>query len=70
VKSVEKKISGNSRSRRAPDDPEQSKRFIDMAREVGADESAEGRRAFERALDKVIPHKEPKRSSNTRVSLP
>ncbi len=33
-----------------PDDPEQSKRFIDMAREIGADASAE---KFERAFRKV-----------------
>lgn len=36
---------------RKTSDPEQVKRFIDMAREVGVDESAE---AFERAFDKVI----------------
>jgi len=34
-----------------PDDPEQSKRFIDMAREVGADESKD---ALERAFEKVV----------------
>jgi hypothetical protein len=33
-----------------PDDPEQSKRFIDMAREVEADEDPE---AFERAFKAV-----------------
>ena len=33
------------------DDPAQSQRFIDMARELGADEEPE---AFERALGKVI----------------
>ena len=32
---------------RKPDDPEQSKRFIEMAREIGASESEEdARRAF------------------------
>ncbi len=43
-----------------PDDPEQSQRFIDMAREVEADESPE---AFERAFEKVVRPKdvEPKR---------
>ncbi len=43
-----------------PDNPEQSKRFIDMAREVEADESPE---AFERAFEKVVRPKdvEPKR---------
>jgi hypothetical protein len=34
-----------------PDDPEQSKRFIDMAREVGVDERAD---AFEKAFKKVV----------------
>ncbi len=43
-----------------PDDPEQSKRFIDTAREVEADESPE---AFERAFERVVRPKdvEPKR---------
>lgn len=36
-----------------PDDPGESKRFIDMAREVGADESDKGRDSFERAFNKV-----------------
>jgi hypothetical protein len=36
--------------RRRLDDPEQSKRFIDMAREVQADESPG---ALDRALDKI-----------------
>jgi hypothetical protein len=39
-----------------PDDPEQSKRFIDMAKEVGADEDAD---ALERAF-KNIASKSPK----------
>jgi hypothetical protein len=34
------------------DDPEQSRRFIDTAREVEADEDPE---AFDRAFEKVIP---------------
>ena len=43
-----------------PDDPEQFKRFIDMAREVEADES-EG--AMDRAFNKVIrPKKAPKKA--------
>jgi hypothetical protein len=37
-----------------PDDPEQSKRFIDMAREVDANEGPAGREAFERAFKKVV----------------
>ncbi len=36
------------------DDPAESKRFIDMARELGADESDKGREAFERAFGKVV----------------
>ena len=40
------------------DDPEQSRRFLDIAREVGADETPG---ALDRALDKVIraPRKKP-----------
>ena len=38
------------------DDPEQSKRFIDTAREIEADERPE---AFERAFKKVVPPKSP-----------
>jgi hypothetical protein len=44
-----------------PDDPEQSKRFIDMAREVEADEGAAEPKAFERAFEKVV---KPKSSQN------
>ena len=44
-----------------PDDPAESKRFIDMAREVGADESEEGREAFERAFKKIVPTKPAKK---------
>jgi hypothetical protein len=41
-----------ARNPKAPrDDPKQSKRFIDMAKEIGADERPE---AFERAFDKVV----------------
>ena len=36
-----------------PDDPAESKRFIDMAREIGADESDKGREAFEHAFGRV-----------------
>jgi hypothetical protein len=39
----------------AHDDPEQSKRFIETAREVEADESAE---AFDKAFKKIAPRKE------------
>lgn len=34
-----------------PDDPEQSKRFIETAREIGADEDA---KTFERAFKKIV----------------
>jgi hypothetical protein len=39
-----------------PDDPEQSKRFIETAREIGTDESGE---RFERSLEKILPVKRP-----------
>lgn len=39
------------------DDPEQSKRFIETARELETDESGE---AFERTFRKVVPAKSPK----------
>lgn len=46
-----------------PDDPEQSKRFIEMAREVGADETERGQEAFERTLKKIVrPESGPGRS--------
>jgi hypothetical protein len=35
-----------------PDNPEQSKRFIETAREIGTDESDE---SFKKAFDKVAP---------------
>jgi len=39
-----------------PDDPEQSKRFVDTARTIGADETGE---AFRRAFEKIVPPKRP-----------
>ena len=39
---------------RKPDDPEQSKRFIETAEEVGADTDDE---ALERAFKKIAPQK-------------
>jgi hypothetical protein len=45
----------------APDDPAQSKRFTDMAREIGADETEKGREAFERAFKKMAPAKPTKK---------
>jgi hypothetical protein len=41
-----------------PDDPEQSKRFIETAEEVGADSDEE---ALERAFKKIAPQKKEKR---------
>lgn len=41
-----------------PDDPEQMKRFIDTAREHGADETEEG---AERAFTKVVRQKKPEK---------
>jgi len=40
------------------DDAEQSKRFVETAREIGADESKEG---FERAFKKVVPESNPQK---------
>lgn len=47
------------------DDEAQSQRFIEMAREIGADASDE---AFERAFKKVVPRQAPiKRAPNARA---
>jgi hypothetical protein len=35
-----------------PDDPEQSKRFVEAARQIEADETGE---AFRRAFEKIVP---------------
>jgi hypothetical protein len=43
------------------DDPAQSKRFIDMAREVAADETEKGREAFEQTFKKVVRRELPKK---------
>lgn len=39
-----------------PDDPEQSKRFVETAREIEADETGE---AFRRAFARIVPPKSP-----------
>jgi hypothetical protein len=39
-----------------PDDPEQSKRFVETAREIETDETGE---AFRRAFEKIVPPKSP-----------
>ena len=44
-----------------PDNPAQSKRFIEAAKELGVDLSEE---AFDKALSKVLKPKEKKRGSN------
>jgi len=53
-----------------PDDTAQSKRFTDMAREIGADATAED---FERAFKKVVPSApgaRPRLSARTRQRSP
>jgi hypothetical protein len=42
--------------KRKPDDQEQSRRFEETARDLGADESG---RFFERALKKIVPKQSP-----------
>jgi hypothetical protein len=37
-----------------PDDPEQSKRFIDAAKKAGVDESGD---AFDKAFKKIVPER-------------
>jgi hypothetical protein len=41
-----------------PDDPAQSKRFVEAARQIEADETGE---AFRRAFEKIVPPKRPTR---------
>jgi hypothetical protein len=48
-----------ARTKTKPDDEAQKKRFIEKAREIGADESEE---AFERAFKRVVPPKKPSNS--------
>jgi hypothetical protein len=45
-----------------PDDPEQSKRFIEAARQIEADETGE---AFRRAFEKIVPSKAPSSNKGT-----
>jgi hypothetical protein len=50
-----------------PDDPEQSKRFIDMAREVSAEEpSPDFERVFRKVAEKPKGH--PPKPSNRKIS--
>jgi hypothetical protein len=50
-----------------PDDPEQSKRFIDLAHELGADESPE---AFEKAFDRIVSPKAPREVRPKKIVRP
>ncbi len=50
-----------------PDDPEQSKRFIDLARKLGADERPE---AFETAFDSVVNPKAPHEGRTKKIVRP
>lgn len=45
---------GKPRAAPKPDNPAQSKRFVEAAREIEADESG---KAFQRALEKIVPPK-------------
>jgi hypothetical protein len=47
-------MTDKKKSKPRQDDPEQSKRFVEMARELGRDETGE---EFERAFKKVAPAK-------------
>jgi hypothetical protein len=49
-----------SKSKQEPDNPEQSKRFIETAEQVGADEDEE---ALERAFKRITP-KRPRQSQD------
>ena len=53
------KSGGKGRSKDNDSEKTQSERFIEAARNVGVDESGA---EFERALSKIIPAKNPKRS--------
>jgi hypothetical protein len=52
-----KKSATHGIEKRKPDDPEQSKRFIEAAREIGADETE---KAADRAFEQLT--KQPKKS--------
>jgi hypothetical protein len=47
----------------SPDDAEQSARFVEKAKELGVDESAD---AFERALGKITPPAKPPTGNDKR----
>ena len=48
-------------ARPKPDDPEQSRRFIDAAKEAGVDETGQ---EFEKAFKKLAPERRSRRASN------
>jgi hypothetical protein len=48
-----------------PDDPKQSKRFIETAREIGADETREG---ADRAFKQITPLKDSQKPRSNRPS--
>jgi hypothetical protein len=52
---------GRRKKRRPPDNPEQSKRFIDAAKELGVSEDGE---AFRKAMKAVLKPKGGKRGNN------
>jgi hypothetical protein len=54
---TERKKPAPKRQNPKQDDPEQSKRFIEAARQIEADETGE---AFRRAFEKIVPPKPPK----------
>jgi len=56
-------VKGKSRRRKAkPDDPVQSARFVEAAKQLGVDESGE---AFKRALNTLLPPKgQPRKKPN------
>jgi uncharacterized OsmC-like protein len=54
-----------AKRKRKPDDPEQSKRFIEMAHEVEADADAD---TFKRAVDKVANTPAPTRAAKRTTS--
>jgi hypothetical protein len=51
-------VAGNRKPKPPPDDPEQSKRFEETARELGADESGD---LFKKAVKAVVPPKQAKK---------
>jgi hypothetical protein len=59
----------NSRPHIAPDDPEQFQRFLETARELGAD-TPEAIETSERALRRMLPPREPGKPVERRTAEP